>query len=237
MHASQVPNSEGRRSSQIGVNALGNRFALAAVDKRIDRWDLWLKKAQDIVVATTAIVLLSPLMLGVTLAIKLDSPGPIIFRQRRTGLAGSIFELWKFRSMYAEQTDRDAVRQTGKDDPRVTRVGRILRRSSLDELPQFFNVLQGSMSVVGPRPHALETRAEGRLLEDVVESYALRHRVKPGITGWAQVNGLRGEINSSEKAAQRVRFDIEYIEKWSIWLDLKIILRTFVLMIDDPNAY
>ena len=164
----------------------------------IDGWDRWLKRLQDVVVAVIAITLLSPLMLGVALAIKLDSPGPIIFRQKRIGLNGSIFELWKFRSMHAEHTDPGATCQTGRGDPRVTRVGRLIRRSSIDELPQFFNVLQGWMSVVGPRPHALETRAEGQLLEDLVNNYTARHRVKPGLTGWAQINGLRGEIDSSK---------------------------------------
>lgn len=139
--------------------------------------------------------------------------------------------------MYTEQTDPNAALQTGKDDPRVTRVGRLIRRSSMDELPQFFNVLKGSMSVVGPRPHALGTRAEGQRLEELVDSYAARHRYKPGLTGWAQINGLRGELNSVEKLKRRVEHDIEYIENWSIWLDLKIILRTLMLVVYDPTAY
>ena len=223
--------------SQLGVSTFGNRLSLTAVERPIDGWDLWLKRMQDIVVATITLGLFSPLMLGVALAIKLEGPGPIFFHQKRTGFNGSIFEVWKFRSMYVEQTDPGALKQTGKRDPRVTRVGRFIRHMSIDELPQFFNVLEGSMSVVGPRPHALDTRADGQLLDKLVDSYAGRHRVKPGITGWAQINGLRGELDSIEKVEQRVKYDIEYIEKWSLWLDLKIILRTALLIFHDPAAY
>ena len=184
----------------MGASTFGNRVSLTAVEKPINGWDLWLKRAQDILVATITIIVFSPIMLGVVLAIKLDSPGPILFRQKRTGYNGSIFELWKFRSMYVEHADPDALRQTGKRDPRVTRVGRFIRRMSIDELPQFFNVLQGSMSVVGPRPHALETRAEGQRLDDLVDSYLARHRVKPGLTGLAQISGLRGELELDREA-------------------------------------
>ncbi len=223
--------------SQLGVSTFGNRLSLTAVERPIDGWDLWLKRMQDIVVATISLALFSPVMLGVALAIKLEGPGPIFFRQKRIGFNGSIFEVWKFRSMYVEQTDPGALKQTGKSDPRVTRVGRFIRHMSIDELPQFFNVLEGSMSVVGPRPHALETRAEGQLLDKLIDSYADRHRVKPGVTGWAQINGLRGELDSSKKVEQRVKYDLEYIEKWSLWLDLKIILRTAILIFYDPAAY
>ncbi len=232
-----IPNNEWVRSSRLGVGTFGDLPSLAAIHRPIDGWALWLKRMLDVGVAAFALALLSPLMLGVALAIKIDSRGPIFFRQKRTGFNGTTFEVWKFRSMYVEDTDPDATRQTSKDDPRVTRVGRFIRRSSIDELPQFFNVLQGSMSVVGPRPHALATRAEGRLLEDLVDSYAARHRVRPGLTGAAQVNGLRGEIHSIEKLRRRVEYDIEYIENWSIWLDLKIIARTTMLMIHDSTAY
>ena len=223
--------------SQLGVSTFGNRLSLTAVERPIDGWDLWLKRMQDIVVATISLALFSPVMLGVALAIKLEGPGPIFFRQKRIGFNGSIFEVWKFRSMYVEQTDPGALKQTGKSDPRVTRVGRFIRHMSIDELPQFFNVLEGSMSVVGPRPHALDTRAEGQLLDKLIDSYADRHRVKPGVTGWAQINGLRGELDSSKKVEQRVKYDLEYIEKWSLWLDLKIILRTAILIFYDPAAY
>jgi exopolysaccharide biosynthesis polyprenyl glycosylphosphotransferase len=218
------------------TESLGD-LPLRAIDRQFDARDLRLKKILDVVVATIAIALVAPLMLCVALAIKLESPGPIIFCQKRIGLNGLIFELWKFRSMYAEQTDSDGVRQTGKGDPRVTQVGRYIRSRSIDELPQFFNVIQGRMSVVGPRPHALAIRAAGQFLEEAVDGYAARHRVKPGITGWAQINGLRGELDSVEKLKQRVAHDIKYIEKWSVRLDLKIILRTLMVVLNDPTAY
>jgi lipopolysaccharide/colanic/teichoic acid biosynthesis glycosyltransferase len=139
--------------------------------------------------------------------------------------------------MYHDMADMDAVRQTERNDPRVTRVGRFLRCTSLDELPQLFNVLQGRMSVVGPRPHAIGTRAADMALEEVVADYAARHRVKPGITGWAQANGLRGPLHDAERARRRVEYDLEYIERWSLWLDLKIMLMTAIAVIRDPNAY
>jgi exopolysaccharide biosynthesis polyprenyl glycosylphosphotransferase len=221
----------------LGVSTFGNRLSLTAVNRPIDGWDLWFKSTLDVIIAMMAIALFSPVFLAVVIATKLDSPGPIIFRQKRTGFNGSMFELWKFRSMYTEQTDPDAAHQTAKCDSRVTRVGRFIRRTSFDELPQMFNVLQGTMSIVGPRPHALKTRTGGQLLQELVASYAARHRVKPGITGWAQINGLRGELDSPEKLTQRVKYDIEYIEKWSILLDLKIILRTVKLLVYDPAAY
>jgi polysaccharide biosynthesis protein PslA len=232
-----IPDSDWIRSNQLGVSTFGNRLSLTAVNRPIDGWDLWFKSTLDVIIAMMAIALFSPVFLAVVIATKLDSPGPIIFRQKRTGFNGSMFELWKFRSMYTEQTDPDAAHQTAKCDSRVTRVGRFIRRTSFDELPQMFNVLQGTMSIVGPRPHALKTRTGGQLLQELVASYAARHRVKPGITGWAQINGLRGELDSPEKLTQRVKYDIEYIEKWSILLDLKIILRTVKLLVYDPAAY
>ena len=232
-----LPDNHRVCSKKLGASTFGNRISLTAVERPIDGWGLWLKRMQDIVVATITIIVFSPIMLGVALAIKFDSPGPIVFRQKRIGFNGSIFELWKFRSMYVEDTDPDALRQTGKRDPRVTRVGRFIRHLSIDELPQFFNVLQGTMSVVGPRPHALETRAAGQRLDDLVDSYAARHRVKPGLTGWAQISGLRGELDSVEKLERRVKYDINYIEQWSMWLDLKIILRTVLHILYDPGAY
>jgi polysaccharide biosynthesis protein PslA len=176
-------------------------------------------------------------MLLIALALKIESPGPVIFRQMRAGFNGSVFEIWKFRSMYTSQTDQEARRQTSKDDPRVTPVGRFIRATSFDELPQFFNVLQGTMSVVGPRPHALKTSTGGKLLEEVVDKYAFRHRVKPGLTGWAQVNGLRGELDSADKLKRRVTFDLQYIDNWSLGFDLKIVLRTVLKLFYDPSAY
>jgi lipopolysaccharide/colanic/teichoic acid biosynthesis glycosyltransferase len=139
--------------------------------------------------------------------------------------------------MYAASTDLDASQQTSKNDSRVTRVGRWIRATSLDELPQFFNILQGTMSVVGPRPHALKTSAEGKQLEDVVDNYAMRHRVKPGLTGWAQVNGFRGELDTVEKLRWRVNYDLEYIDNWSLAFDVRIILKTVTKLVYDPAAY
>ncbi|ARN81490.1 hypothetical protein B1812_10865 [Methylocystis bryophila] len=222
---------------EFGRSLQSSRISICAVEPPISGWNLWLKRKEDIAIAAVVLTLLLPLLLAVALMIKYDSEGPVFFRQRRVGLNGSIFEILKFRTMYMHQTDPDATRQTGKGDPRVTRIGRFLRRTSLDELPQFINVLQGTMSIVGPRPHALQTKTEGKSLEELVEHYAARHRVKPGITGLAQVHGLRGELDKVEKLRRRVDYDIEYIDKWSIWLDLKIILKTLPLVFYDKSAY
>ena len=158
----------------------------------------------------------------------------MLFRQKRYGFNNKLIEVYKFRSMYTEMTDWNADRQTTRDDPRVTRIGRLLRKSSLDELPQLLNVIKGDMSIVGPRPHAVGTKAAGRLFEDVVDDYAARHNVKPGLTGWAQVNGWRGETETVDKIIMRVEYDLFYIRNWSIWLDLYIILITpFALMKTD----
>jgi polysaccharide biosynthesis protein PslA len=193
--------------------------------------------AEDIMVSSLVLVLVSPLLLITAIAIKLESGGPVFFRQMREGLNGTHFELLKFRSMFVEQADPHGTRQTSRDDSRVTAIGRIIRKLSIDELPQLFNVLQGSMSLVGPRPHPLRMSAEGKALDQVVDYYASRHRVKSGITGGAQINGLRGEANSIEKIKARVDHDLYYIQNWSIWLDLKIMARTAALLIFDRKAY
>lgn len=214
-----------------------NEVALVAATRPLEGWKLWQKRALDVCVATLALVVASPVMLLIALAIKIESPGPILFRQKRAGFNDSAFECWKFRSMYWERRDLGAQTQTAQGDARVTRVGRFIRRTSLDELPQFFNVLQGRMSVVGPRPHALATSAEGRLLGDLLDEYAARHRVKPGMTGWAQVNGLRGAITSVDLLQKRVAHDLDYIERWSLLFDLRIILKTIRVIIYDQNAF
>jgi polysaccharide biosynthesis protein PslA len=219
------------------VSTLGGRPSFCVIEEPIPGWSLWFKRIEDLVVAASALLVLSPLLVLVAVAIRLDSRGPIFFRQFRTGFNGRTFELWKFRSMYADMTDHHAETQTSRHDPRVTNVGRIIRRTSIDELPQLINVIQGTMSLIGPRPHALATKAEGRELNELVDYYAVRHRVKPGLTGWAQIHGLRGELDSIEKLQKRVDYDIEYIDRWSIWLDIMIIFKTILLLFHDSSAY
>jgi putative colanic acid biosynthesis UDP-glucose lipid carrier transferase len=191
------------------------------------------KRAEDLVLASVILVLIAPLLAAVALGVKLSSPGPVIFRQRRHGLDGREIVVWKFRSMRALD-DGAVVRQATRDDPRVTRFGAFIRRTSLDELPQFFNVLQGRMSIVGPRPHALAHTEQYRAL---IGPYMVRHKVKPGITGWAQVNGLRGETDTVDKMRARVEHDLEYLHRWSLTLDLRIVARTVALMLFDRRAY
>jgi len=207
------------------------------LDRPISGWDQWWKAIEDRCLAMVFLILLAPLFLAAALAIKLDSPGPVFFKQRRYGFNNQPITVLKFRTMEADRGDEFGARQTSRNDPRVTRTGRFLRRASIDELPQLINVLRGEMSIVGPRPHALGTRAEGRAFEEVVDQYAARHRVKPGITGWAQVNGWRGEIDSIDKIQKRVEHDLHYIENWSIGFDLLIILMTMALIIRDRRAY
>jgi lipopolysaccharide/colanic/teichoic acid biosynthesis glycosyltransferase len=177
-------------------------------------------------------------MLLIALAIKLDSKGPIFFKQRRFGFNNKMVEIWKFRSLYVEQSDATAARLVMKNDPRVTRVGRFIRKTSLDELPQLFNVVFfGTLSLVGPRPHTAYSRAGEHLYDEAVDGYYARHRVKPGITGWAQVNGWRGETDSQEKLQHRVEHDLYYIENWSILFDLYILMRTPFALLRGEGAY
>ncbi len=192
-----------------------------------------MKRASDIVLSLIFLVLLSPLLLAIAAAVKLGSPGPVIFRQRRYGLDGQEIVVYKFRSMTVTEDGSD-VRQAKRNDERVTRVGAFLRRTSMDELPQFINVLQGRMSIVGPRPHAV---AHNEFYRSLIKSYMIRHKVKPGITGWAQVNGYRGETDSLEKMEGRIRYDLDYLRNWSIRLDLYIIFRTVRLVFKDSAAY
>lgn len=206
-------------------------------DKPLSGWQAVVKRVFDVLVSAFLLLLTAPLLLALMLGVKLDSKGPIFFRQRRYGFNNELIGIWKLRTMYVDQQDQDAERLASSDDPRVTRVGRFLRRTSLDELPQLFNVLTGDMSLVGPRPHALKAKAAGELYQDAVGEYAARHRVKPGITGWAQVNGWRGETDTREKILKRVEHDVYYIEHWSVWLDIRILLRTFPALIKQENAY
>jgi putative colanic acid biosynthesis UDP-glucose lipid carrier transferase len=172
-------------------------------------------------------------MLLIALAVKLSSPGPVIFKQRRYGLNGEEILVYKFRTMKVCE-DGEEIRQATRDDERVTPIGRFLRKTSLDELPQFINVLQGCMSIVGPRPHAV---AHNELYRKLISGYMLRHKAKPGITGWAQVNGLRGETETLDKMAARVQYDLDYLRNWSLSLDLLIILKTIWLVFRDARAY
>jgi putative colanic acid biosynthesis UDP-glucose lipid carrier transferase len=195
--------------------------------------NMLVKRVSDLVLASLILLLIAPLLLAIALGVKLTSPGPAIFRQRRNGLDGEEIIVYKFRSMHT-MDDGSVVRQATKDDPRITRLGAFLRRTSLDELPQFLNVLQGSMSIVGPRPHAVAHNEQYRQL---VKAYMVRHKVKPGITGWAQIHGHRGETDTVEKMQARVEYDLEYLRNWSLALDLKIIARTAKVAFLDRHAY
>lgn len=190
------------------------------------------KRAFDILGAAAALFLLAPMMAVIAVLIKIDSRGPILFRQTRNGFNGRPFRIWKFRTMNVLE-DGAVIRQATKDDPRITRLGRLLRRGNLDELPQLLNVIAGNMSLVGPRPHALAHNSE---YEKTIQTYAYRYHVKPGLTGWAQVNGLRGETQTVDLMAKRVEFDLWYIDNWSLWRDLRILLRTLVIGL-QPAAY
>lgn len=193
-----------------------------------------IKATMDKVLASLILLMISPLMIAIAIGVKLSSPGPVFFRQLRHGLGGKPIEVWKFRSMRVHQEEDGKVTQARKNDSRVTPFGAFLRRTSLDELPQFINVLQGSMSIVGPRPHAI---AHNEQYKTLVDRYMQRHRVKPGITGWAQVNGLRGETDTVEKMARRVEYDLYYMQNWSPWFDLRIILMTVFKGFVNKNAY
>ena len=196
------------------------------------------KRAFDVVVASIALLVLSPVMLAAALAIRLESRGPVLFRQRRHGYNDRIIDVLKFRSMYHEMADPEAKNIVRRNDPRVTRIGRFLRRSSIDELPQLFNVLKGDLSLVGPRPHAIDAMgSDQRRFSRMVEGYSARHRLPPGITGWAQIHGWRGEIDDPAKLAARFEHDLYYIENWSLWLDIRILLRTPLSLLDTRSAY
>lgn len=195
--------------------------------------DGWLKRFEDVVLGILILLLVFPLLLVIAFAVKLTSDGPVLFKQRRYGLRGEVIEVWKFRTMTSLDNDANIPQATRKD-PRITRVGGFLRRSSLDELPQFINVLQGKMSIVGPRPHAV---AHNEQYRELIDGYMLRHHVKPGITGWAQVHGWRGETDTLEKMRKRVEYDLDYIYNWSLWLDLKIVMMTIFKGFFNKNAY
>jgi Undecaprenyl-phosphate glucose phosphotransferase len=217
---------------------VGNVPVLDIFDKPIADWDVVMKWLFDKIVGSLALICAAPIMLLVAIAIKLDSKGPVLFKQKRYGFNNELIEIYKFRSMYADQADLTASKLVSQDDSRVTRVGRFIRKTSLDELPQLFNVVfAGNLSLVGPRPHALHAKAANRLYDEAVDGYFARHRVKPGITGWAQIHGWRGETDSQEKIQRRVEHDLYYIENWSILLDLYILAQTPFALIRAENAY
>jgi Undecaprenyl-phosphate glucose phosphotransferase len=218
---------------------LGKVPTLDMFEAPITDWDLVMKWLFDHLVGAMILVMALPVMALVALAIKLDSPGPVLFRQKRFGFNNERIDVFKFRSLYHHQADPTASKVVTKNDPRVTRVGKFIRKTSLDELPQLFNVvLKSNLSLVGPRPHAVQGKLQSRLFDEAVDGYFARHRVKPGITGWAQINGWRGEIDNEEKIQKRVEFDLYYIENWSVLFDLYILLKTpMALMTKNENAY
>jgi exopolysaccharide biosynthesis polyprenyl glycosylphosphotransferase len=221
----------------LRVGRIGGLPAVEIASRPLTGFEAALKRTEDLFLSCLFIALAAPLLGIIALAIKLDSPGPVLFGQLREGYHNKVFRLWKFRTMYHDVRDEDAVQQTSRNDRRVTRVGRILRGFSFDELPQLINVIRGEMSIVGPRPHALGMTSVGLPMTQVLEGYAARLRLKPGITGWAQVNGCRGEVDSHEKLRRRFSLDCYYIDHWSLSLDLRIMLRTAALILFDPDAY
>ncbi len=212
---------------------------LDVFDRPIADWDIVVKWLFDKLVGSAALLILSPLMIATAIAIKLDSRGPILFRQKRYGFNNEVVEVFKFRSLYHEMSDPAAAKLVTKDDKRVTRVGRFIRKTSIDELPQLLNVVfKGNLSLVGPRPHVVHAKAKDRTYEQVVDGYFARHKVKPGITGWAQINGWRGETDTEDKIQRRVEHDLHYIENWSVLLDAYILMKTpLSLLTKSENAY
>ena len=215
------------------MDSVGGMPVVGVCDSPFVGMDGVIKRGSDIVLSLLILLLISPLLLVVALAVKLSSPGPVIFKQRRYGLAGDEIIVYKFRTMTVTE-DGDTIKQAGQHDQRVTRLGALMRRTSIDELPQFVNVLQGRMSVVGPRPHAV---AHNEMYRKLIKSYMRRHKVKPGITGWAQVNGLRGETDTLQKMKARIEYDLDYLRSWSLRLDLFIIAKTIWVVLKGSNAY
>ena len=225
------------RLNSNAYNYIGKVPMLAVMDRPLTDWDRALKNLEDRVLGALLLLLVTPIMAIAALAIRLDSKGPIFFKQKRYGFNNELIEVFKFRSMYTDLADATASKLVTRDDPRVTPVGRFIRRTSIDELPQLFNVILGNMSLVGPRPHATQAKAGQDLYQDVVQGYYARHRVKPGVTGWAQINGWRGEVDTDEKIQKRVEFDLYYIENWSVLFDLYILFKTPFALIKGENAY
>jgi putative colanic acid biosynthesis UDP-glucose lipid carrier transferase len=228
-----IPEFQDMRLLNHRISEVAGHFALDLSVTSMGETSRFLKRVEDLVLGSLFLLLSLPVCAIIAVLLKTQSPGPVLFKQYRMGSNGRRFKVYKFRSMEVHTEADGVVTQARQGDPRVTRFGAFLRRTSLDELPQFYNVLQGRMSIVGPRPHAL---AHNEYYKDVVESYMKRHKVKPGITGWAQVNGLRGGTEDIEKMRLRVEHDLWYIDNWSLWLDLRIIALTVVRGFCDPNA-
>ncbi|WP_308515786.1 exopolysaccharide biosynthesis polyprenyl glycosylphosphotransferase [Sphingomonas flavescens] len=234
---SLIPAQAIELAPNYSVNLLGTVPVLTLWQRPFRDMSQVMKRAEDLVFSVVAIILLSPILALAALLIRFTSPGPILFVQPRVGFNNETIRVFKFRTMYTHMTDIGARQTTTKDDPRITPVGKWLRRLSIDELPQLFNVLQGSMSLVGPRPHGTEMMVGDRFYHDAVRGYAGRHRVKPGITGYAQVKGLRGEVRTIERAKRRVELDKHYVDNWSFWLDMWILLATVRAVLFDKDAY
>lgn len=215
----------------------GSMPFLDVFDKPIADWDSIMKRAFDLFFSVVALILLSPIMIAAAIAIKLESKGPVLFCQKRYGFNNEVVNVWKFRSMFHNMSDADAKVVVTKGDARVTRVGRFIRKTSIDELPQLYNVLTGKLSLVGPRPHAVNAHTKNQLWDEVVDGYFARHKVKPGVTGWAQINGWRGEIDNEDKIQKRVSCDLYYIENWSLMLDFYILFITPFKLLNTENAY
>jgi len=219
------------------LDASATAMMPVALTRPTTRYGRWAKRTEDVVLGVLLLIAFSPLLLLIAIAIKVTSSGPILFQQQRRGRADVPFACYKFRTMYHDQRDINCATQTAHNDPRVTPVGRFLRRRSFDELPQLFNVLIGDMSLVGPRPHAVGMHLDGVPLPNVLDHYIFRYGMRPGMTGWAQVNGWRGIVDTHEKLEQRVAHDLYYIANWSLALDLRILAATFTCMLTDERAY
>jgi len=220
-----------------GIGEIAAARTIEILDRPLKNWNRVIKWFEDRVISAILFVLFAPLMAMIAIAIRFESPGPAFFVQERFGFNNKIIRVFKFRTMRTEKCDQSGAARTVQNDPRVTRIGGVLRRSSLDELPQLLNVLRGEMSLVGPRPHVPAMKAGERLYHEAVDNYFLRHHVLPGLTGWAQVNNSRGEIDSLSSARRRVAYDLYYIDNWSFWLDVKILLMTVRVALSRQNAY
>ena len=232
-----APDQMGLALSASGASEYAGLPIINIYGRPLDIGQRFAKRLFDSFFAALALLILSPVLALAALAIKLDGKGPVLFRQDRFGLGNKVIKVYKFRTMRTDLLDFGGAKQTQRHDARVTRVGKFLRQSSVDELPQLWNVLRGEMSIVGPRPMPLQMRVQDKLNHEIVSEYAHRHRVKPGLTGWAQVNGHRGAVDKPEDLRARVTHDLQYIDNWSFWLDMTIIIKTIKVCLSRNNAY